>query len=663
MKKIIIYFLAFLPSLALAQGNACTVSFAGDNNGSVFSGNQNVTINNEYVIPLDQLEQIVEDLKRLEKLKKEVAQAQNELEQKRLIDKAREERIKEKEAKLQEQENKINKKEKRVNQSKAELEKNKADFKQEIAKTKIEFKTYLQKIESSTAETPKEIKEAVAELKTRGNNIIKGANCLAEDYEVYEVEDAEGNVSYGFSLEALKNDPNYVFIDEYKEGLARVKKFNKYGFIDRNGKVVIDYIYDYAESFSDSLALVKNVGKVSFIDYQGNKVIKDLEEYEYIGSFQYGMAEITDKYKGVALLNKKGKVSSFYRSTIRNTNKYGVTKIEKYSGYGLVNEDLKVILEPNYKMISNFNSSGVAKIKKYSRYGLVNTNGKIILKPEYKSISNFNLYGIAKIEDSYSKYGLVNIRGKITLRPHWDYGISKFNDNGLAGIILNEKKWGIIGKKGKVILKFDGEYSEIQIFDRKNNLFKIKEDNWGIVNDKGEIVLEVDYYEISDFIGDFALIKKTYSYYGLINKKGKVILKSEFEKEDINISKKLYRNRKSNLYGFFDENGKVTEAKYSEIKEGFKNDVALVEGEKGEGAVNTKGQEFIPPIFYYIERNGNNTFSVSSEISTSKTPQPDGSTFISIKYQVFKVDKNGNCLGKNCKTYREILKKYYADKK
>ena len=47
---------------------------------------------------------------------------------------------------------------------------------------------------------------------------------------------------------------------------------NKYGFLDRNGNVVIKPIYDYASSFYHDIATVSLYGQSFEIDKSGKKI-------------------------------------------------------------------------------------------------------------------------------------------------------------------------------------------------------------------------------------------------------------------------------------------------------------------------------------------------------------------------------------------------------
>ncbi|MBQ3496832.1 MAG: WG repeat-containing protein, partial [Oscillospiraceae bacterium] len=65
----------------------------------------------------------------------------------------------------------------------------------------------------------------------------------------------------------------YDSIDNFCEGLACVKKGEKYGFINADCRLVIPYEYDSAVSFRDGVAAVGNDGKKGLIDKSGNAVL------------------------------------------------------------------------------------------------------------------------------------------------------------------------------------------------------------------------------------------------------------------------------------------------------------------------------------------------------------------------------------------------------
>lgn len=57
------------------------------------------------------------------------------------------------------------------------------------------------------------------------------------------------------------------------DGYAAVKKGEKWGFVDKKGKMIIEPQYDDARSFSNGYAAVKKGGKWGFIDVSGKQVL------------------------------------------------------------------------------------------------------------------------------------------------------------------------------------------------------------------------------------------------------------------------------------------------------------------------------------------------------------------------------------------------------
>jgi len=69
---------------------------------------------------------------------------------------------------------------------------------------------------------------------------------------------------------------------------------DKYGFIDKQGKFVIDPKFDFADSFSDGMAVVRigdeESGKQSYID-SGGKIIST-PQFDQISAFAEGLAAV-----------------------------------------------------------------------------------------------------------------------------------------------------------------------------------------------------------------------------------------------------------------------------------------------------------------------------------------------------------------------------------
>ena len=107
-----------------------------------------------------------------------------------------------------------------------------------------------------------------------------------------------------------------------------------WGYINQNGEVVIEPIYEYAYNFSEGLAAVKQNGKYGFIDKDGNTIVPfEFDEVE--SSFEDGQAKLI-KEDLVYVFNKAGEqIDSHMKSSDNDYYDYDDDgpSYSKYGGY------------------------------------------------------------------------------------------------------------------------------------------------------------------------------------------------------------------------------------------------------------------------------------------------------------------------------------------
>lgn len=65
----------------------------------------------------------------------------------------------------------------------------------------------------------------------------------------------------------------YNDVEHFSNGLCAVKQDDKWGYIDKTGKMLITPVYDYAGLYAENgIAIVEKDGERMFIDKQGNKL-------------------------------------------------------------------------------------------------------------------------------------------------------------------------------------------------------------------------------------------------------------------------------------------------------------------------------------------------------------------------------------------------------
>jgi len=85
--------------------------------------------------------------------------------------------------------------------------------------------------------------------------------------------------------------------------LAAVKMDGKWGFVDKNGQLVIKVQFDDVNSFSEGLAPAKINNKWGVVNRTGEFILQP--QFDYIGSFRAGVAVIIDN-KRWSYIDKTG---------------------------------------------------------------------------------------------------------------------------------------------------------------------------------------------------------------------------------------------------------------------------------------------------------------------------------------------------------------------
>ncbi|MEO1261914.1 MAG: WG repeat-containing protein [Bacteroidota bacterium] len=264
-------------------------------------------------------------------------------------------------------------------------EQEKLAFKEQVQQEESELNQLLESL--SKKDLNPIIEEEFNKVKRKSEDVLKSSkDCLYNNIELTPIRDAHsGKIIYGFSLAEIRNDPSFVLVDGYSEGMARVKRNNKFGFYNEYGKKAIDFKYDYAENFKNGLSIVENVGRWYLIDKNGIEVVKFRKEVKKVSHYY----------------------SSFYK--IKSN---GEQLIEYASS-----RQSKI-----YKRIYTL-ENGIARVQDFDhKIGLIDSNGDEIVECKYYDILGFNEYGLAVVRTSLKStnglehgFGIINRKGEYSL--------------------------------------------------------------------------------------------------------------------------------------------------------------------------------------------------------------------------------------------------------
>jgi WG containing repeat len=137
---------------------------------------------------------------------------------------------------------------------------------------------------------------------------------------------------YGFinAQGALTVPVKYTDASNFNEGMAKVargKHIQYYGYVNLLGEETIPLIYESAHDFSDGLAQVR-YNQCGFVDKEGNVVIPFIYDGGSWSNFRYGLATVT--YEGqMGAIDKENRiVIPFKYESLGGFNENGFTRAE-----------------------------------------------------------------------------------------------------------------------------------------------------------------------------------------------------------------------------------------------------------------------------------------------------------------------------------------------
>jgi hypothetical protein len=343
-----------------------------------------------------------------------------------------------------------------------------------------------------------------------------------------------------------------ALVGEFHEGRALIylnrvgeKVFSGYdtGFIDESGNMVIPPRFYTARDFSEGLAYVSGPKFRGFIDLQGKPVI----EIGLQGKPVFETVAITrDFHEGLAAVSSE-------------------------KGWGYIDRSGKLVIQNQYSFADDF-SEGLAGVVVGEKFGFINQKGEMVIPPRFiprhgsyswspiVATSRFSegLAPVATTIDSTNKtYGYINPRGDFVIAPQF-FAAQLFSE-GVALAVKWEPKTNEITKVGWIDKTGQWVITEVQSYLTPNAFTKTFIDprgylDWryseglvgfyiysdkgkplhGYMDRSGKVVIEPrEFNKVGPFVGGLARVhvKGFEGYaeedYGYINKKGQFIWRSK----------------------------------------------------------------------------------------------------------------------------------------
>jgi hypothetical protein len=332
-------------------------------------------------------------------------------------------------------------------------------------------------------------------INNRGRNVIDekidGAGKFSDKVYFYTVN---GKYRLFDPQNPYRKTEEYDQITNKAEGMFGVKKGDKYGFLDSNMNVAIEFNFDQIQAFHFGVALVKVKDNWFLIDKLGNIISDDYKMTQDLGG--------------------------------------GFTMIKKNDKFGVINNKGKVVVEPEYEKCVTITKKKDSIygfiLRKDKKDGMIGTDGKIIHPFVYET-----LYEITGNNSSYEfmreGYYAGGWKHNRTTRAfyHFNYDSNKTkveiktNPNMGFEIVFNGKR-GVRNWEKKMVIP--QKYDNIE--EMKFNTFKVcqNERGCGLLDTNGKVIIPIGYIYLRDHYDDFIIVGRNYqSDWGLYKYDGTMI--------------------------------------------------------------------------------------------------------------------------------------------
>lgn len=248
----------------------------------------------------------------------------------------------------------------------------------------------------------------------------------------------------------------------YHDGMVAVIKGKKWGYLDTEGKVVIELKYEKVSIFNNGNAVANKGSDYFILDKNGTEILVEGGKLIDIKHFSEGLAPFTNKDKQVGFVNNKGEIVVAAQFLAVGYFKDGLAWAKDVNKkVGFVNNKGEWIIEPQFDAAKNFDPiSGLARVKTEGQWAYTNKSGEILFVDTEKW-GDFK-EGLARGKKG-GKTGYYNNKGEWVIAPEFEGG--RDFKNGFAAVKKGEK-WGFINTKGEWMI--EPQFAAVKDLERVN---------------------------------------------------------------------------------------------------------------------------------------------------------------------------------------------------
>lgn len=352
----------------------------------------------------------------------------------------------------------------------------------------------------------------------------------------------------------------YSSVGSFHEGLACVMKNGKYGFINKEGKLVIPCRYDNTgEGFCDGLVCAVLDDKTVFIDHEGTVVFENpytlCSGYYSEGLMAVGVVNEMSDYEDVDFLH-------YGKMGFLDTTGKMVIPADKY--------ELPIMEGPVYYSFSE----GLCRQSADSCTVFINKRGRVVVR--CKGYAGDFHEDMAWFFDDSGQYGFIDRSGDVVIPCQFD-AVGDFSE-GLCWVQRGDK-CGYIDKTGRAVIPL--VYDVIALYEdteametlgsqfREGRCWLAKGGRFGCLDAQGNVIIPFRYapgynpdgewFEqapVFDFHEGLARVWKD-GKYGFVNRDGEEVFSCQFDQAQ-DMSEGLAAVCRNDKWGYIDAQGQCT---------------------------------------------------------------------------------------------------------
>jgi len=211
--------------------------------------------------------------------------------------------------------------------------------------------------------------------------------------------------------------------------LFPVEKDDKWGFIDRTGRIVVPLQFDSANDFHEGLGLVTAKGKKIFIDAGGRVIITP--QFDIVNNFSEGLAAVNigeTRIPNLGLISNPGRWGYIDRTgklviplkfTHAENFSEGLAAVRDGDRGGFIDHQGKFVFDVSLDVTLGFHEGVVGVLWKGTLTYFDRTGKRIPTTVDYGPKSNSFSEGLVPLSIK-GKWGFMDQTGKLSIKPQFD---------------------------------------------------------------------------------------------------------------------------------------------------------------------------------------------------------------------------------------------------